>query len=193
MKHPSQAIADLVLRTEILDAMADGGWYTANTLSSKLGHVSSRTLSHMLIQLVRLEVLHRDVRRTPTHYRRAQLEHLRERRVALKMFVGFEPRSDTDEIRRHDCRHETRCVCEVADAWEQAMWCECPEACDGFEAIPPHARVLIAQPLGGSLISLFGSDDDEVVTAATPEERKRASKRVSQRRRRARLKEEQEC
>jgi len=188
VEQPSQAIADLVLRTEVLDAMADGGWYTANALSEKLGHVNARTLSHMLIKLVRLEVLHRDVRRVPTHYRRAQLEHLRERRVALKMLVGFEQRpEEADEIRRHDCRHETRCVCEVADAWEQALWCECPEVCDGFEAIPPHARVLIAQPLGGSLLSLLGSDDDEAVTG-TPEERKRAQKRMQMRRKRAREK-----
>jgi len=193
MKHPSQAIADLVLRTEILDAMADGGWYTANTLSSKLGHVSSRTLSHMLIQLVRLEVLHRDVRRTPTHYRRAQLEHLRERRVALKMFVGFEPRSETDEICRHDCRHETRCVCEVAEAFPLSLWCECPETCEYFEEIPPHARVLAAQPPAKSLMALLGSDDDEIVAAATPEERLRAQKRAQKRRQRTRLKEEQEC
>lgn len=192
MKPLADAYADLALRSEILDAMADGSWHTAGSLADALGH-SPRLLSHMLIRLVRLEVLHRDVRSVPTRYRRAKLEHLRERRVALKMFVGFERRSETDEIRRHDCRHETRCVCEVADAWEQATWCECPEVCDGFEAIPSHARVLIAQPLGGSLLSLLGSDDDEAVTAATPEERLRASRRASQRRRRARLKEQQEC
>ena len=191
MKHPSQAIADLVLRTEILDAMADGGWYTANTLSSKLGHVSSRTLSHMLIRLVRLEVLHRDVRAVPTRYRRARLETLKERKVSLKMLVGFEARYD--EVRRHDCRHETQCVCDVAEAFPLSLWCECPETCEHFEEVPPHARVLASQPLGASLLDLLGSDDDETVTAATPEERLRASRRASQRRRRARLKEEQEC
>jgi hypothetical protein len=190
MKPLADAYADLALRSEILDAMADGSWHTAGSLADLLGH-PSRLLSHMLIRLVRLEVLHRDVRAVPTRYRRARLETLKERKVSLKMLVGFEARYD--EVRRHDCRHETQCVCDVAEAFPLSLWCECPETCEHFEEVPPHARVLASQPLGASLLDLLGSDDDETVTAATPEERLRASRRASQRRRRARLKEEQEC
>lgn len=189
MKSLADAYADLALRSEILDAMADGSWHTAGSLAGVLGH-SSRLLSHMLIRLVRLEVLHRDVRAVPTRYRRAKLETLKERKVSLKMLVGFEARYD--EVRRHDCRHETQCVCDVAEAFPLSEWCECPETCEYLDEVPPHARVLAAQPPAKSLMALLGSDDDEIVAAAAPEERLRASRRASQRRRRARLK-EQKC
>jgi DNA-binding HxlR family transcriptional regulator len=190
MKPLADAYADLALRSEILDAMADGSWHTAGSLADLLGH-SPRLLSHMLIRLVRLEVLHRDVRSVPTRYKRAELEVLKERKVSLKMLVGFAERFD--EIRRHDCRNETQCVCDVAEAFPLSLWCECPDTCEYFEAVPPHARVLAAQPPAKSLMALLGSDDDEIVAAATPEERLRAQKRAQKRRQRTRLKEEQEC
>ena len=162
MKRPSRAVLDLVLRSEVLDAMADGNWYSATTLHAKMTHVSPRELSRLLVALVRLEVLHRRITsERPTEYRRRVLEQHREAKVRLRMLVGLTPRQD--EVRRHDCRHETQCVCDVASLIPDAEWCECPEVCESFELVPPHARVLHAQTLMANAMHMIGDADEEVI------------------------------
>lgn len=163
MKPIPPSIADLALRSDVLDAMADGGWYNARSLAAKMEHgASSRELSRILIKLVRLEVLHRRIPTDgPTEYRRRVLEEHKRAKVALKMLVGFNTRFD--EVRRHECRRETQCVCEVASVMPDAEWCECPEECEYFEAIPTHAKLLAAQSLSANIMHMVGDADDEVV------------------------------
>ena len=175
MKPIPPSIADLALRSEVLDAMADGAWYNASSLATKMEYAtSSRELSRILIKLVRLEVLHRRIPTDgPTEYRRKHLEQQRRAKVALKMLVGFVARSD--EIRRHECRLETQCVCEVVAAMPDAEWCECPEACEYFEAIPDHARILHALPPLTSVAHLQGEAEDDIVVRNHAREQARAA------------------
>lgn len=181
MKRAPPSIADLVLRSEVLDAMANGAWYNAVSLHEKLPHVSPRELSRILIKLVRLEVLHRRIPQDgATEYRRRVLEEHRRAKVALKMLVGWNLRFD--EIRRHDCRHETQCVCDVAAVMPDALWCECPEQCEYLEAVPPHARVLHAQSLLSSAINMIGdADEDVIVKPPKKDHRTREQKREADR------------
>jgi DNA-binding HxlR family transcriptional regulator len=180
MKPVQPSIADLVLRSEVLDAMANGAWYSAVSLHAEMPHVSPRELSRILIKLVRLEVLHRRIPQDgPTEYRRRVLEEQKRAKVALKMLVGFNERMD--EIRRHDCRHETACVSEVGSIMPDALWCECPEQCEYMEAVPAHARVLHAQALTTSAMHMIGDADEEVVLV----KRKKIDKRTPEQKREA--------